>query len=77
MYVEITTIGMSLDINSITAMIEEQDDYLLEVVDVPAVVNQAIIADGLPHLLKCEGVLYETDEWFCCGVERIENGLIQ
>lgn len=76
--VEITTTGVSLDIKDIEAMIEGGDDYLFEVVDIDAVVNQAIISDGYKHLLRCEGLeIDDDDEYWFCGLDRIENGLIQ
>jgi hypothetical protein len=47
--------------DDIIEMMENNDDALIDMVDIDKVVEQAIIADGLIHLLRVEGFYYEDD----------------
>tara|TARA_R110000787_G_scaffold79439_3_gene173618 strand:- start:1526 stop:2410 length:885 start_codon:yes stop_codon:yes gene_type:complete len=55
---------LALDIEIINKMIEQRDDYLIEICDVNAVVEQALYSDGYDGLLCCEGFVIENDDWF-------------
>ena len=58
---------IELDNDTILEMIEEQDHRLLEVVDIEALVEQSITADGYEHLLHLDGFCNTEDRvfWGC------------
>lgn len=52
-------------------MIRTYDDALLDIVDIDALITQAIIADGLPHLLHLETFIDDDGRNFIAGIQDV------
>jgi hypothetical protein len=51
-------------------MIRTYDDALLDIVDIDALITQAIIADGIPHLLQLRCFVDDDEHNFIAGIQE-------
>lgn len=51
-------------------MIKNYDDALLDIVDIDALITQAIIADGIPHLLQLRCFVDDDEHNFIAGIQE-------
>lgn len=53
-----------LDVDDVIEMVDSQDDMLKDIVDVDALIEQSVCADGWSHMLRCEGFVYDDCDYF-------------